>query len=491
MKIKNLLEKREVKIFFTIYLVYLVFMTNFGGNFMADSMLSATISLVEQQTFKINDYVSDVCKETGCDHSLYKENYYSGFAPGLTIIALPFYLVSYPFLEYFLEEGMFGNTKTELKLIALNIIVTIFIASLLSALTSVLVYRLSSNFTSSEKTRLTVTFLLAFSTIYFLYSTGYYARIIAASFSIYSFYKLNNLKKYLCPGCNPDKSNIHKTLFISGLSSSIAVTMDYPHILISFVLFLYLLSFFREKKVLYFILGSIIPIVLIMLYHYVIFENPFATPEHLRANKGNYEALVKGIGGFSYPSLEKLYLYSFSPERGIFFYSPIFLLSLYGIYLGFRKYKSEMLAIFFSFFLTYLFYSSNIWPWFFDGSFGPRYLLVTFPYLILPLSLALEKSNKIFTYILIVVSSIISLLGAMFDRTALWTYSYDMKNPIFTSFIPLFLERGFSNYTLNIIDYKIINIPELFINIIFFAEILVLFLIIRKIWNNFKLNKNF
>ena len=65
MKFKNLLGKKELKIFFTIYLIYLVFMTNYGGNFMADSMLSATISLVEQQTFVINDYVSEICKETG------------------------------------------------------------------------------------------------------------------------------------------------------------------------------------------------------------------------------------------------------------------------------------------------------------------------------------------------------------------------------------------------------------------------------------------
>ena len=478
MKLRNLLEKREVKIFLTIYLVYLMFMTNYGGNFMADSMLSATISLVEQQTFVINDYVSEICKQTGCDHSIYKENYYSGFAPGLSIIAVPVYLVSYPFLQYFLKEGLFGNTKTELKLIALNILVTIFISSLLSGLTSVLVYRISSNFTSNEKTRRLVTFLLSFSTIYFLYSTGYYARIIAAFFSIFTFYKLINIKKEVLE----NKKISNKDLFISGLSSSIAITMDYPHVLISFVLFLYLLSFLKERKVFYYIIAGIIPVALILLYHYAIFENPFSTPEHLRANQGNYEALVNGIGGFSYPSLEKLYLYSFSPERGIFFYAPIFLLSLYGIYLGFRKHKAEMLAIFFSFFLTYLLYSSNIWPWFFDGSFGPRYLLVIFPYLILPLNIALEKSSKILTYFLITISSIISLLGAMFDRTALWTYSYDIKNPLFNSFIPLFLNRGFTNYTLNIIDYKIINIPDILINVIFFAEFIILFFIIRKLW---------
>ena len=398
----------------------------------------------------------------------------------MSIIAIPFYLISYPFLEYFLEDGLFGNTKTELKLIALNIMAALFISSFLSALTAVLVYRISSNFTQNEKIRTLTTFLLAFSTIYFLYSTGYYARVIAGFFSIFAFYKLINLKKEV----QQNKEISNKGLFIAGLSSSIAITMDYPHVLISFVLFCYLLSFLRNKKIFYFIIASIIPVALTLLYHYAIFENPFSTPEHLRANQANYDALMKGVGGFYYPTLEKLYLYSFSPERGIFFYMPIFLLSLYGIYLGFRKHKPEFLTIFFSFFLTYLLYSSNIWPWFFDGSYGPRYLLVAFPYLILPLNIVLEKSSKILTYFLIFISSTISLLGAMFDRTALWTYSYDIKNPLINSFIPLFLERGFTNYTLNIIDYKIFNIPVYLINIIFFVELIVLLFIIKKIWKS-------
>ena len=473
MKINNLFTKTEFKVFLTIWIVYIIFMTNFGGNFMADSMLAGTMSIVDDGTFKINDFVSEICKETGCDHVLYKGNYYSGFAPGLSIIALPVYLLFYYPIN-FLPDNFLGNPKFELKLILLNILSTIFISSLLSALTAVLLYRISEYFKIGEKYRLSGTFIFSFGTLFLLYSTGYYARIIASFFSILSFYYIIKLK-------NSKIDN--KILFLSGFLSSVATSMDYVHILITAVIFFYALYLVKNRKIIYFVFGAIIPLLGILLYHYSLFDNPFLTPEHLRANVGNYEALAKGFGGFLYPTIEKIWLYSFSFERGLFFYNLILIFSFYGLYLGYkRKFKAEMLTCFFAFFLTFLLYSSNVWPWWWDGSFGPRYLLVTIPYLILPLYFALEKLNKVIIWLFTSLSFLINLLGLMFDRTGIWTYPFDVVNPIFNSYISLFLKRGFSNYILNIIDYKIINLPIYLINILFFLELIILMLIIRWIW---------
>lgn len=471
---KDFLKKTEFKIFFTVYIVYLVFISNYGGNYMADSMLTGTISLVEKQTLAIDDYVSDVCKKTGCDHAYYKGHFYSGFAPGPTSLAAPIYLIAYQFLDNFLPETLFNNTKTEIKLIILNILVTILIASLLSALTSVLIYKISSYFTENENTKIFVSLALSFSTLFLLYSTGYYARILASFFSIFAFYKLIKIKH---KGINK------KDLFLAGLSSSVAISMDYPHFIISFVLFCYLLTFLRDKRIFYFIAASILPVILILGYHYIIFGNIFQTPEHLRANIENMEGLSKGFGGFNYPHLDKLFLYLFSPERGVFFYNPIFLLSLYGIFFGIKKNKFEMLTILFVTILTYLFYSSSVWPWWWDGSYGPRYLLVMFPFLILPLNFVLEKVNKFLIYMLLSISFIFSLFGAMFDRTGFWTYPFDILNPIFNSYLPLFLSRGFSNYTLNIISYRLYELPVYLINLIFFIEIFFIIFLIKFIWS--------
>ena len=186
MNFKNLFANTEFKLFFTIWFTYLVFISNYGGNFMADSMLAGTMSIIDDGTFKINNFVSETCKLTGCDHVLYKGNYYSGFAPGLSIISLPIYgLFYYPI--NLLPDFLFNNPKFELKLIALNILSTIFISSLLSALTAVLLFRISKKFDINEKTGLTGTFIFSFATLFLLYSTGYYARIIASFLVFYLF----------------------------------------------------------------------------------------------------------------------------------------------------------------------------------------------------------------------------------------------------------------------------------------------------------------
>ena len=51
----SFLHTREFKIFLTIYLIFLFFMTNYGGNFMADSMLLETMSIVEYKTLNIDN----------------------------------------------------------------------------------------------------------------------------------------------------------------------------------------------------------------------------------------------------------------------------------------------------------------------------------------------------------------------------------------------------------------------------------------------------
>jgi hypothetical protein len=130
------ISKKELKLVLTVWLVFIFFISNYGGNFMADSMLAGTMSIIDSGTFAINNFVSETCRQTGCDHVFYKGNYYSGFAPGLSIIALPVYALFYFPINLLLPETFIGNPNFELKLIFLNILSTIFISSLLSAFAS-------------------------------------------------------------------------------------------------------------------------------------------------------------------------------------------------------------------------------------------------------------------------------------------------------------------------------------------------------------------
>ena len=41
------LRKTEVKLFFTIFLVYLFFLSDYGGNWMADSIIDSAMAFVD------------------------------------------------------------------------------------------------------------------------------------------------------------------------------------------------------------------------------------------------------------------------------------------------------------------------------------------------------------------------------------------------------------------------------------------------------------
>ena len=77
----------------------------------------------------------------------------------------------------------------------------------------------------------------------------------------------------------------------------------------------------------------------------------------------------------------------------------------------FRKNKSDCLLLL-SFFGLTLFYHSFLENWHGLVSWGPRYLLLTIPFLLIPLGASLEKRNKLFMLIIIIS---LSLLGVFFN----------------------------------------------------------------------------
>lgn len=107
-------------------------------------------------------------------------------------------------------------------------------------------------------------------------------------------------------------------------------------------------------------------------------------------------------------------------ERGLFFFSPIFLLSLLGLVYALRR-KGEEHAIhmvLISLIAVNVFlYSAWGDPW--GGwAYGPRYLIASMPWLALLVAMALSHgrflfSKKIAAFILFLFSSAVALLGAL------------------------------------------------------------------------------
>lgn len=124
------------------------------------------------------------------------------------------------------------------------------------------------------------------------------------------------------------------------------------------------------------------------------------------------------VGFFKEENVTKgLDILLFSDERGILFYSPIFILAIIGIFVALRRRTMEI-SILLSVILVNIFlYSSFGDPW--GGwAFGTRYLIPSMAALSLFISFWLStygKSiyTKLTTFALFIYSTAISLLGAL------------------------------------------------------------------------------
>ena len=96
---------------------------------------------------------------------------------------------------------------------------------------------------------------------------------------------------------------------------------------------------------------------------------------------------------FSAPFFQGLYGLTFSPGRGLFWYTPLFLASLAAWPAFFKRHRSEALLAAAVVVVNILFYA----PWYLwwgGHSWGPRFLVTVLPFAALPLAEALEAARR-------------------------------------------------------------------------------------------------
>ena len=476
-------NKTETKIFFTIWIIYIFFMSSYSGSWTSDPVIAESLSLVENHTFNIDGYLPEECKQYGCDTAFFRGHFYSGFAPGGTFMMLPLLFIAKP-LFMSLPDYFMGYSYTRLSLILATMLGIIFIVSLLSALLSVYVYRFAGYLTASKRIKLLTVFTFAFGTLIFVYSTEYNTRVIGASLNFIAFFILFR--------CKHDNNIKNSSLFLAGLLCGIAVFTEYTQVLIVFFVFMYLLTFLRDRRIFYFIFGGFLIFLAFISYHYFVFGGLFSTAYDYRADKIAVQDVNYGFYSAYFPTGEALWGLSLSPEKGLLLYVPISILSLIGAFLALKRgreyrYFAEVLIIIGICVVLFL-YNSSLGPgnWRANCGFGPRYLISIMPFLILPAIFAFGKINFKITLLFSGASVFVNLLPALYGTTVLWK-SFDKMgcnsdNAIFKEYIPLLFDRGVTNFTLNLIKYRIYDLPVYVINIIAISLLALLGFLIWLIW---------
>jgi hypothetical protein len=376
--------KINKKIFLTLFLTY-AFFTNTYLTTSDASRFSLTASIVEEQTFQIDNFLNEVITFWWLpkDFASYKGNIYSDKAPLGSFLGVPIYLIFRIITSDFNILGYF---------------VTLFTVGVLTSLTALLVYYFGQLFHAEKNARALLAFSFGLGSAAFFYSTVFFSHAITAFMGFASFYLLFKAKNSLIP----------RNFALAGILAALAISSDYTAGVIAVVLFGYAFSLTPRKAYLFFLpfLATLLPL---FLYHWIAFENPFVTP-YLYANLYSefHSTGFYGMGFLDLKFLSQLATQLFAPW-GFFFTTPLALLSFAYLPKFYRSHKKEAFVIV-AITIGLFYVAGNIGR--FDA-YSSRLLVPLIPFLILPLYTIDFKDIKFKTgfLMILIVSILINLAG--------------------------------------------------------------------------------
>ncbi|GAP08780.1 MAG TPA: hypothetical protein DEQ80_06310 [Anaerolinea thermolimosa] len=359
-----------------------------------NSRLDMVVAVVEDGTFAIDPYVANTV-----DYARVGEHYYSDKPPGTAFLGIPVYaalksvldtpivnrlverLAASEAFQATLREGGSGVYAAKVRFALAQVVLTLCISTLAAVTLGVLLYRVLLSMKIKRGFSLGAVLGVGLLSPMFAYGNAFYGHVLSAALLLGAF--------FLIRGEHPERlRNLLGTGFLLGY----AVITEYPVILIAGVLAVYLGWRLVQRRVWPRLIWAALPALLIggglMAYNQAVFGGPF------RLGYGYSELWETqhqtGFMSLTMPHPEALWGITFSPFRGLFFFSPLLLLSLPGFVSWWRsrQYRAEWWVSLASVGLMFLFNASSIMWW---GGFavGPRYILPAVPFLGLGLGFGL------------------------------------------------------------------------------------------------------
>lgn len=439
-------EKRTgILIFFILLSCYGYFFPRWAS-WNQNSRLDLVMAFVDDGAVAIDRYYQN----TG-DYAVYEGHYYSTKAPGSSLFGVPGYWIfskvtsSQSVTDIVhrisdnravvgtLREGGSGLLPEKLFFALALYVVTFTAVSIPAAMLGVVLYRFTGHYSSQVLNRLWVTLIYGLATIALPYSGSYFGHQIVAALLFVTFYLL-----FVSQRRSPLRSS---QIFIAGLLLGLAVITEYPTILIAAALFCYAIYRLPQKRsILWLILGGLGPVLIWMAYNYQIYQRPIGFGylyAPLYADKNN-------VGFFSlvFPHLEALWGITFSSYRGLFFLSPVLLLTVPGFFLfgASRNNRPEFLVCVWATISFLLFNGSSV-MWQGGYAIGPRYILPMLPFMVLSLIFAFERWARLrWAKVGIGFLTLWSLLFVWAETIGGQSFPDWTPNPLFNYSLPKLIE---------------------------------------------------
>lgn len=370
------------------------------------------ISLANKHTFNVDDFAAFVKP----DVAWFDGHYYPAFPPAMSLLLVPAFLLGQ-------------------KLHAAQLFV-FFNTALISLLVVILIIKIGKMLNLSGKTCVFSALCYGLASVAWPYSVSLSAHPLSAFLLCLGFYIYLTLK---------NNQQIFLKIAIIWFIFGLNLFIDYPNLAIMLPLIVFtILSqwkiFYDERDELqvhpsslpFLAAASILPILALFIsYNLIHYNKPIAFTNTynlqliqrygLKTTTLTNDIFLKMpySSRFTFKNfLRGVNVLLISLDRGLFIFSPVFLLSVLGFIIAVRKRQLAFFVMALTVAADIVVYAAFDDPW--GGwSFGPRYLIVALPFMSLAAGLAFDylvkisAKFKILIIVLFLISTGVALLGAL------------------------------------------------------------------------------
>jgi hypothetical protein len=386
------------------------------------SRLALLYSIVVHGRLNIDDY-----RTFTSDVAYFEGHYYSDKAPAGAFLALPGFAIAY---------ALTGNDQEDPKTtwgnggwLLCSWVATASSAALIAAAGAVFYFHWLLTYLRA-KTALATTIAVFLGSAPFPYSTMLFTHAQVVGLLSMALWAIDRMRAIESP---PDRMN-----YLIGFVFGLVLALEFTAGIIVVGLLGY--AMYRHRSRPWTLpIGAVPPLLLIPIYSLLCFGSPFVLGYSYQAT---FPEMQHGLFGIKFPNLAVLGKLLFGPERGLFFWSPFYLMAIPGILVLGKTFKQWFWIALSLPLLHILVISGNAWDWRAGWTLGPRYLAPALPILGLAAGIALERF-PLPGYLLAIASVFLTGLATAVDATP----KYEITNPLLELHIPGLLR---AHYTQNL-----------------------------------------
>ncbi len=377
------ITKTALLVFFVLAFTYGYFFQDPSVN--GNSRLALTMAIVKEGRLNIDTFVKDEYNWGTIDLANYLGKYYTDKAIGSSVMGAIFY---YPIYTILHQNGINLSVPDEKHLL------TFFVMGLPSAIAGTLIFLVCLYLSKSRFRAFIVTLAIALGTMSFPFSVIYFGHQLAASFLFSAFFVIFLIK------IQPDQGKIkYFYTFLVGLLLGLALLTDLTTavVVLPLVVYYFYVLWTRKqlKRVIAWVipaLGGLIPISVMVAYNVQVYGTPFATGYQYLVYPLFRQGMSQGFMGIGFPKLHNLFFETLQPNQGIFWQSPVLIMTLVGGFFMLRQKKFwPELAVAAVACGAYLLLNSGYYMWWGGHSFTVRQIDPMMPFLCLPLIFVPKK----------------------------------------------------------------------------------------------------